>query len=98
MVEPLAKGLALQQLGDHVRDGSIEADVEDRHDVGVIERCRRPRFAAESLEVLRPGQGGMEHLDRHIAAKPLIARSIHDAHTSGADRPHDLVGAQPFAG
>ena len=55
LVDDQVEPLALDELHGIVADLAVLADLEDRHDVGVVELRRRPRLAAEAgqrLEVL----------------------------------------------
>ena len=74
------------------------ADVEDRHDVGVVQPRRRARLQPEPLELARcrirtvPGQD----LQRHVAAERLLDRLVDDPHPPAADLAEDPVVAQPL--
>ena len=46
--QPLAQGLALEQLGDEVGRAVVRADVVDRDDVRVVQRARRARASCSS--------------------------------------------------
>ena len=55
LVDDQVEPLALDELHGVVADVAVLADLEDRHDVGVVELRRRPRLAAEAgqrLEIL----------------------------------------------
>ena len=49
-IEARAQGLAVQELGDDVRDRPVDADVEDGQDVRVIQRGGGARLPLETLE------------------------------------------------
>jgi hypothetical protein len=50
LIDDHVQPLALDELHGVVADIAVLANLEDRHDVGVVELRRRPRLAAE------PGQ------------------------------------------
>jgi hypothetical protein len=57
------------------------------------------RFALESLDAI--GIGGQvmpQHLDRHDAPKPPVARAVDLAHAAGAERIEDFVRSEACAG
>ena len=89
-----AQRLALEELGDEERHGA-DADVEDREHVGMRQRCDRARFLLEAPPPIVIGGRRRRHdLDRDVAPEPRVARAIDLAHPAGADRRHDLVGAE----
>jgi hypothetical protein len=62
----------------------------------MIERGQRLGFALEAGHAGGVfGEGRGQHFDGNVTAKLGIARAIHLAHTAGAERGEDLVGAQP---
>jgi serine/threonine protein kinase len=70
-------------------------DAVDGGDVLMIESGERPGLALESGEPVRIlGEDLRQDLERHVAAQPVVARAIHQAHPAGAERRDDLVGAQ----
>ena len=88
--------LAVDELGRHVEDSAVGADVMDAEDVGMIERGRRVRFLLEpGTSRGIAGDVGRQHLERHLAAKPRIARAIDLAHPACPQRRDDLVGPDP---
>ncbi len=93
--QTLAQRLPFQQFGDHVRRALLVPDVEDRKNVGVIERRRSSgllRKALHAVRVRREGRG--ENLDGHGAVQAGIFCAIHFAHAAGADQRLNLVRAQ----
>jgi len=65
----------------------------------VIQHGRRARFLLEAPQPLGVGaERGGQHLDRHVAPEPRIARPIHFAHPTRADGGLDLVRAETCAG
>ena len=94
LVDDQVEPLALDELHGIVADLAVLADLEDRHDVGVVELRRRPRLAAEAgqrLEVLRdlPGQD----LQGHAAAEGDLLGLVDHAHAAPADLAEDPVVA-----
>jgi len=64
----------------------------DSGDVGVIQRCQGLCLAVESrqpLGVLREGCG--QSFDCHVAIQLRVARAIHLAHPTRAQRREDIV-------
>jgi hypothetical protein len=64
----------------------------------MIQGGRRTSFALESLDAI--GIGGQvlpEHLDRHDAPEPAIARAVDLAHAAGAERLEDFVRSEARA-
>ena len=78
-------------VGDEVRARGL-ADVENRDDVGVIERRRGPGFAHEARQaiVVRIDGAGQD-LQRDAAVETRVLREIHLAHPTLAERREDLV-------
>jgi hypothetical protein len=52
--------------------------------------------AGEPLGIVRHGVG--KHLDRHLAAEARVARAVHLAHATRAERGDDLVGSETGTG
>jgi hypothetical protein len=65
----------------------------------MIQGGSETRFALESLDAI--GIGGQvmpQHLDRHDAPKPPVARAVDLAHAAGAERLEDFVRSEARAG
>ena len=59
----------------------------------MIQRGQGPGFAAEARQAVRVGGDiGRQHLERDIAAEPVIVGPIHVAHSAGAEPGEDPVG------
>ena len=89
-VEPLA----LNELHGVVADVPLAADLEHRHDVGVMQPRGGAGLAAESLE--HPGVAGDlpgQHLERNPTAERDLLGLVHHAHTAVADLAEDPVVA-----
>jgi hypothetical protein len=77
---------AIEQLGHEERRARVFAGVVNREDVRVIQRRRRTRLlfkAAQAVFVLNHVR--RQHLDRYVAAKPLIGGAVNLAHATGTD-------------
>ena len=85
LLDPLGERLALDQLHDQV----VRADVEQRADIGMVQRGDGARLA---LEAVAEPLGGDLH--RHFAVQAGIGGAIDLAHAARADLFEDLVGAQ----
>ena len=85
----------LDVLHHVVMQPALFTDPEDRHDVGVVQACRRPRFPLEPLPLLQVGSQLLrQDLERHMPAQRDLLRLIHDAHAPAADLAQDAVVAQ----
>ena len=74
------------------------AEIVDREDVGVIESRHGPGLpleAGERVGVLGDRRG--KHLDRDLAAEPLVARPVHFSHSARAKRREDFVRTEAGA-
>ena len=75
------------------------ADVEDGEDVGMIERGDGASFLLEANQAIafeREGFG--KDFQRDFAAEARIAGPRHFAHSTGAERRDDFVGAKLCGG
>jgi hypothetical protein len=96
--EPLCKRFSFEELGDEIGAAVLLPGIEHRDDVGVVEASHRLGLALEAL--LQPrarALAGAQHLDRYVAAKPLIVRAVDLAHPSSAQRRDHAVPAKPRA-
>ncbi len=74
------------------------ADVVDRADVGMIQRCDGSRFALEPLAGPRvAGVQRGKNLDGDRAVEPRVAGLVDVAHPAGAEAGYQLVGPQACA-
>ena len=97
--DELTESLSLHELHRDERGPVRLPDLVDRHDVGVIQRRRGPRFlleARQALDVLRELR--RKHLDRDVPRELRVSGPVDLAHAAGADRANDFVGGQPRAG
>ena len=99
IVNPVRQRLAVEILHDEVVDRLVTADIVDGTDVRMRERGNRPRLALESRAAIRIGrQVGRQHLHRHRAIEPRVARFVDLAHAARAEGGEDLVWAESSAG
>ena len=84
-VHPLAQGDAFDELRRDVVSRVHLSDLVDGHDVRMIQSRSEAGFA---LQTSQPGivrcERGREKLERDLAAEPLIAGAINDAHPAHA--------------
>ena len=72
--------------------------LEDRDDVGVVERCGRPRFRDEAPpDVGIPGELRGDHLERDPASQPRVLSEVDRAEAAPADQPLDAIRGDPVA-
>jgi hypothetical protein len=70
------------------------ADIEDRHDVRVVEAGDGASLGQIGFGIARLGdQMGVRHLDRHRALELLIAGQVDAAEAALAEQPLDAVAA-----
>ena len=89
---PVPRNERIEALAAHVlHHDEIVAlgrfDLVNRDDVRMIERGGGLRFLDEPAAAVLVGDAiGGQHLDRHLAAQPRIARAIDLAHAPGANQ------------
>jgi hypothetical protein len=70
----------------------VFADLVQRRDVRVRQRCRHARLGQNAITRIGTArEGWRQHLDRDRPAEPRIARAVDLAHSTGADPVEDLV-------
>ena len=95
---PSPQVTSVDELGSEVMNSVLLADIEYRDDVGIGERGCGPGLLLESPQVLGIRcDGAREHLDRHVAAQPRIARPVYLPHPSSTERGENLVGTEACA-
>jgi len=104
-IQPLAQGLALDVLQRHVGEAVVLAHRVDGHDVGVVEAGGGAGLEEETVEgLLGADGGGMQHLERHLAAQLRVPRQVDLAHAAAVEQPQHpevvdlLVLQQELAG
>ena len=96
--DQLAQRAALDELHGDVAHAVVGADVEERDDVGVVERRGGARLLLEARATLGIGRdSGRQDLDRDLAPEPRVAGAEHLAHASRTDGSHDLIRTEPGA-
>ena len=94
-LEQLAQRPALDELHGDVDDAVRRADVVDGHDVGMVQGGGGARLRLEAQATIGIGRDrGGQHLDRHLARQPQIARAIDLAHPPGPEWSEDFVLAE----
>ena len=92
--EPIGQRRTFDELEDERFDALVALDAIERGDVGVIERREHLGLALEASQPIAiVGQGGRQHLDRHVAAEPLVVRAVHFTHAADAKQSVHAVGA-----
>ena len=75
--------LSVEQLHHDARHSFVFDDVEDRHDIGVIDSTRGQGLAAkEALRFARARQGEQDHLQRDSLAGVFIGTGPHGSHST----------------
>lgn len=65
---------------------------EDRHNIGVVQPRRRPRFPPEALQVSGIHQAVEgQNLERDVPAKRFLHRFIHDPHAAPPNFAQDTI-------
>ena len=99
IVQTLPQRLALQQFGDHVWRAFIRADVEDRQNVGMVQRRSGQGFLLEAAQPVGvSGKCLRKYFDRDFALKAGVTGAEDLAHPARAQRRDNLVGAKLRAG
>jgi hypothetical protein len=95
LVEDAVQALAVDKLHGVEVDAALLADAEDGDDVAVVQQRRRPRLAAEALQVPRGEQGvAGQHLQGDVPAQRLLHRLVDHAHAAAAHLAQEAVVAQ----
>src|SRR5262245_17179700 len=95
----LAEALPVHELHREKRSLGLEADVVNRHDVGMIQGRGRTGFLLEAGEaLLLPCELRGQNFERDLATEPGVSAPIDFPHASGAERRENLIGAEPFTG
>ncbi len=99
--QPIGQGRALDQLHDQEaeRRGRVRRLEGVEHgDARVVERGQDLGLALEAAQPVGVGGDRLgQHLDRHLAVEPRVARPVDLAHAAGAERGEDFVGAEARA-
>ena len=94
-----AERVPLEQFDGGVRRAVVRADVVDRDDVGMRECGNGPGLTVEPLAELRIHPAARrQDLDRDLPVQARVARTVHLAHSAGADGRQNLVRAEACSG
>ncbi len=95
-VQVIRQAAAFAELHREERQPLVLADLVDAHHPRVTQPADRLRLAAEPLLLRRPGvRPRQDHLQRHHAVDPILARLVHDAHAAARQLLQDLVAGHP---
>ena len=100
--ERAARELIPQRLAGHVLAGDVQVVVdflerEHRRDAGVMQRCRRARFAPQPFTAGRIADKlRRDRLERDRASEPRVLGEVNDAHAAFAEHAANEVGADSF--
>ena len=93
--ELLAQRDAFQQLGDEIRRAFMHSKLVDGENIRMVQSRRGAGLLLETAQAIGIArQRGRENLDSDIAPELRIARAIHFAHTSGAERCDDFISSE----
>ena len=68
-------------------------------DVGVVQGGQHLGFTGKARQPIGiVGDGGEQHLERHVALQLRVTRPVHLAHAARSEGCQDLVGAESCAG
>ena len=91
MLERVAQGLALEQLGDQVGLAILVPGIVHDEDVRVVQRAGGARFLLESSQLRGIVLPERKHLDGDRSRQALVAGSEDPAHAAAADLVQDQV-------
>ena len=90
--QPFAQRFPFEQLHRDEGPPLVLVDVEDRADVGVLQRGRRPRLALKPFERLRvPDELFGQKLQRDAAAELDVLGLVDDAHAAASHSGEDAI-------
>ena len=83
VIEEIGERLALDVLHHQVRRAFVDAEVDERHAVGMVQPRRRARLALEAIDDARlVRQDGVQELDDDRAADADALALVDDAHAT----------------
>jgi hypothetical protein len=92
LVQHGVQPLAGDELHDEVVDAVLLADTEDRHNVAVMQPCRRPCLPAEPLQADGIGHGLRgQHLQGDAPAQRLLLRLVDHTHAAATHLTQQAV-------
>ena len=90
--QPLAKRLAVDELGDEERLAVHLVDVVDRQDRGMVQRRGGLGFLREAPQPFGvAGERGGQDLDGHLATEPRVVGRVDLAHAAFAEEADNAV-------
>ncbi len=96
LAQAVGERFAVQEFRDDEDLVPFAPDVVNREDVGVGERGHGARLALEAgAPVGVVCHVGRQHLQRHVAPQPRIARPVDLAHAAGPERGEHFVRTKP---
>jgi len=94
-VEQVGERAAIYQLHDDIVQIVLLADVINKHDVGVAQRCCDRGLAAKSLyEILVGREVRGENFDGALLSEAPVKGTIYHAHAAASEPLHELVRAK----
>ena len=95
-VETAVEGFAFEEGHDDEGSASVLADVEDRHDVIVLQGSGGFGLTEKALlQGLASGQVGQHGFDGHLAAQLGVFSLENDTHASVPEDPENAITAEP---
>ena len=90
--QPPIERIAVEQFHRQIQLPLVFVEAVDGADVGVIERRRGARLAAEALHgFLVRGAAGRQHLEGDLAPEFQVLRAVHHAHPASAQLVEDAI-------
>ena len=90
---------ALDELENQEANVVRFLEAVDRADVGMVERREHPRFAREAGESIGMArERGWQDLDRDVAPKFRVVRTVHFAHAARAQQRVQAIPTDRLAG
>ena len=96
--QPLPQRLSLQQLGHYIRRAFTCSNVEDRQNIGMIQRSGCQGLLLKTAQPVGVQRKRLrQHLDRNFTLETGVAGAIHLAHASRAQRRDNFIGTESRA-
>ena len=89
--EPIAQRLTIHEWHHVKQEAVYVAGIVQRQDVRMLQAGRGLDLGEKSFGAKRRREIGVQHLERHLAAVPEIAREIHGGHATRANFTLDVV-------
>ena len=92
----LPQRFAFQQFTDEIRRSIVHPGIEHRQHIRMIQCRQCLRLLLESAQPIRIACEILrQHLHRHVAIEPRVARPKHFPHPARAYRGDDFIGTNP---